>query len=44
MKKITVIGFAIIFLAGLVPLLWFSPGYVISNGDSFPMYLNPKRL
>jgi hypothetical protein len=43
MKKITAIEIAILFVAGLVPLLWYNPGYIISNGDSFPSFLNSQK-
>ena len=45
MKKITAIELAILLIAGLIPLLWLSPtpNFVISNGDSFPIYLNPQK-
>jgi len=43
MKKTTAIGIAILFIAALVPLLWFRQGYIISSGDEFPSFLNPQR-
>ena len=43
MKKITAIEIAILFIAGLIPLLWLRSGYIISNGDGFPFFLNPHN-
>ncbi len=43
MRKIPLIELLIIFLAGLVPLLWLKPGYIIGNGDDFPLFLNPQN-
>ena len=43
MKKNTAFQIAILFIAGLVPLLWMNPGYIISNGDSFPIFLNSQK-
>lgn len=42
MKKITAIEIVILFIAGLIPLLWLRDGYFISNGDDFPLFLNTK--
>jgi hypothetical protein len=36
MKNITAIGIVILFLAGLVPLLWLKTDFIISNGDNIP--------
>ena len=44
MKKITAIEIAILFIAGLVPLLWLKEGYIISKGDDFPLFLNPQQV
>lgn len=43
MRKATIIEILLIFLIGLVPLLWFRQGYIISNGDNFPLFLNPQK-
>jgi hypothetical protein len=43
MKKNIAFQIAILFIAGLVPLLWMNPGYIISNGDSFPIFLNSQK-
>ncbi len=43
MRKTTIIEILLIFLIGLVPLLWFRQGYIISNGDNFPIFLNPQN-
>src|SRR5271157_5095827 len=43
MNKITAIELALLFIAGLVPLLWLRSGYIISNGDDFPIFLNPSN-
>jgi hypothetical protein len=43
LHKITVIELLIIFVAGLVPLLWYRPGFIVSNGDYFPMFVNPQK-
>ncbi len=44
MKKITAIEITILILAGLLPLLWLpKEGYIISNGDNFPLFLNPPH-
>jgi hypothetical protein len=43
MKKITAIGIVILFLAGLVPLLWLKPDFIISNGDNIPPSLNADK-
>jgi hypothetical protein len=43
MKRITAIELAILVIAGLVPLLWFHPGYIIANGDNFPIFLNAQK-
>jgi len=43
MKKITAIEIAILFIAGLVPLLWLNEGFIISKGDDFPLFLNPQQ-
>jgi len=45
MKKITAIEIIILIFAGLLPLLWLpKEGYVISNGDNFPLFLNPQQV
>jgi len=44
MKKITAIEIAILLIAGLLPLLWLKEGYIISNGDDFPLFLNPQHV
>ncbi|MCW4029679.1 MAG: alpha-(1-_3)-arabinofuranosyltransferase family protein [Candidatus Bathyarchaeota archaeon] len=33
----------IIVLLGLIPLFWFQPGFIISNGDSYPNYINFQK-
>ena len=43
MRKITAIQIAIIFVLGLVPLLWLHEGYIISNGDNIPASLNAAK-
>jgi hypothetical protein len=43
MKKITAIQIVILLIAGLVPLLWLREGYIISNGDDFPLFFNPQQ-
>lgn len=42
MKKFTAIGIALLFVAGLIPLLWLRPGYIVGNGDNFPVFLNSE--
>jgi hypothetical protein len=44
MKKTTVIELFILIIAGLLPLLWYKEGYLISNGDNFPLFLNPQHV
>ena len=45
MKKITTIEIAVLIIAGLLPLLWLpKEGYIISNGDNFPLFLNPQHV
>lgn len=45
MKKITAIEIIVLIIAGLLPLLWLpKEGYIISNGDNFPLFLNPQRV
>jgi hypothetical protein len=45
MKKITTIEITILIIAGLLPLLWLpKEGYIISNGDNFPLFLNPQHV
>jgi hypothetical protein len=45
MKKITAIEITILIIAGLLPLLWLpKEGYIISNGDNFPLFLNPQHV
>lgn len=45
MKKITAIEIAILLLSRLLPLLWLpSSGFIISNGDNFPLFLNPQHV
>jgi hypothetical protein len=43
MKRITAVELAIIVVAGLVPLLWFKPGFMIAHGDDFPIFLNAQK-
>ncbi len=43
MKKATLIQVAILFIAGLIPLLWFKPGLIFANGDEFPLFINPSK-
>ncbi len=43
MKKITAIEIAILIIAGLIPLLWLKQGYIIANGDNFPIFLNTHK-
>jgi hypothetical protein len=43
MKKITAIQIAIIFILGLIPILWLRDGYIISNGDNIPASLNAVK-
>jgi hypothetical protein len=33
----------ILFLLGLVPLLWWRPGFIIAKGDYFPLWSNPQK-
>lgn len=42
-QRNTIIQMLIIFIAGLVPLLWFKPGFIISASDSFPIFLNSHK-
>jgi hypothetical protein len=44
MKKITAIEIAILLISGLLPLLWLRSGFIISNGDNFPLFLNPQHV
>jgi hypothetical protein len=45
MKKITAIELTILIITGLLPLLWLpKEGYIISNGDNFPLFLNPQHV
>ena len=44
MKKITAIEIIVLIIAGLLPLLWFKEGYIISNGDNFPLFLSPQHV
>ena len=45
MKKITAIEITILIIAGLMPLLWLpKEGYIISNGDNFPLFLDPQHV
>ena len=39
----TLVPMIIIFLAGLVPLLWLRPGFIVAMSDSYPMFLNPQK-
>ena len=43
MKRITAIQIAIIFIIGLIPILWLREGYIISNGDNIPASLNAAK-
>jgi hypothetical protein len=43
-QKITIIEIAILFIAGLFPLLWFKQGYILAYGDDFPLYLNAHKV
>ena len=43
MKKLTALGIVILFFAGLVPLLWLKPDFIISNGDNIPPSLNADK-
>ena len=38
-----IIPVLIVFIAGLVPLLWLRPGFIISNSDSYPLFLNSQK-
>ncbi len=40
MKKTATLELIILFVAGLLPLLWFREGFFISSGDDFPLFLN----
>ena len=42
-RKITIIEIILIFIIGLLPLLWFKQGYFVASGDSFPLFLNPQK-
>jgi hypothetical protein len=42
-NKLTIIGLAFLFLAGLTPLLWYRPGFIYANGDEFPIFLNAAK-
>jgi len=33
----------LLFLIGVTPLLWLTPGYIIAKGDEFPSWLNPHK-
>jgi hypothetical protein len=43
-QKITIIEIAILFIAGLFPILWFSQGSILAFGDDFPLYLNAHKV
>ncbi|HLN88610.1 MAG TPA: hypothetical protein VK253_00935, partial [Candidatus Binatia bacterium] len=43
MRKITAIQIAIIFILGLIPILWLREGYIICNGDNIPASLNAAK-
>ena len=43
-QKITLIEIAILFVAGLFPLLWFRQGNILAFGDDFPLYLNAHKV
>ena len=43
MNKLTAIAITVLFIAGLVPLLWLKPDFIISNGDNIPLFLNPHK-
>ena len=43
MKKLTALGIIILFVVGLVPILWLHPGFIISNGDNIPPSLNANK-
>ena len=43
-QKITIIEIAILFIAGLFPLLWFRQGSILAYGDDFPLYLNAHKV
>jgi hypothetical protein len=43
MRKLTAIGIILLFVVGLIPLLWFRPGLIISNGDNIPPSLNADK-
>jgi len=32
-----------LIVGGMVPLLWWRPGYIIAKGDYFPFWFNPYR-
>ena len=45
MNKIKAIEISILIIAGLLPLLWLpKEGYIISNGDNFPLFLKPQHV
>jgi hypothetical protein len=43
MRKLTAIGIIVLFVVGLIPLLWLHPGFIISNGDNIPPSLNAAK-
>lgn len=43
MRKLTALGIIILFVVGLVPILWLHPGFIISNGDNIPPSLNANK-
>ncbi len=43
-QKITIIEIAILFIAGLFPILWFRQGSILAYGDDFPLYLNAHKV
>lgn len=43
MRKLTAIGIILLLIVGLVPLLWYRQGYIISNGDNIPPSLNADK-
>ncbi|MGQ9507362.1 MAG: alpha-(1-_3)-arabinofuranosyltransferase domain-containing protein [Candidatus Bathycorpusculaceae bacterium] len=33
----------LLLLIGLIPLLWWAPGYIIAHGNHFPVWLSPQK-
>jgi arabinofuranan 3-O-arabinosyltransferase len=43
-KSLRKLEIAFLILLGMVPLLWWRPGYIIAKGDYFPFWFNPYRV